>query len=111
MEKLWKKRVRVYNRTTNEIITFEGVSDSFKTGNGVRQGCPLSGTLFNIALNDVDDAWERKKEGGTVIGGTKFYVLKYADDIAIMAEDAGELGLMLKSLEKYVKRAKMEVNV
>ena len=120
MKKLWKKGVRgkmfkmiqgIYNRTTNEIIMCEGISDSFETGNGVRQGCPLSGTLVNIALDDVDDAWERKKEGGTVMGGAKFYALKYADDIAIIAEDAGELGLMLKSLEKYVKRSKMEVNV
>ena len=89
MEKLWKKGVRgkvfkmidkIYNRTTNEIITGEGISDSFETGNGVRQGCPLSGTLFNTALDDVDVAWERKNEGGTVMGGTELYALKYAED-------------------------------
>ena len=120
MKKLWKKGVRgkmfkmiegIYNRTTNEIITGEGISDSFGTRNGVRQGSPLRGALFNKALDDLDDAWERKKEGGTVTGGTKFYALKYADDIAIIAEDAGELGIMLKSLEKYVIRAEMVINV
>ena len=52
-----------------------------------------------------------EKGGWNGNGGTKFYALMYADDMAIMAEYAGELRLILKSLEKYVKRAKMEVNV
>ena len=69
----------IYCITTNDVITGDGISESFETGNGVRQGCPLSPTLFNIALDDVDDEWERKKIGGTVIGRTKIYALKYAD--------------------------------
>ena len=45
------------------------------------------------------------------MGGTKFFVLKYADDIAILAETAGESQKMLRSLEKYVKTVRMEVNI
>ena len=45
----------IYSITTNDVITGDGISESFETGIGVRQGCPLSPTLFNIALDDVDD--------------------------------------------------------
>lgn len=67
-EKLSKKGVRgkmlklikgFYRRTTNEVIAVEGITDSLETGKWVRQGCPFSVTLFNIALDDVDDVWER----------------------------------------------------
>ena len=45
------------------------------------------------------------------MGKTKFYALKYADDIATVAKIGQELGEMLKSLERYVERAISEVNV
>lgn len=120
LKKLWEKGLRgrmhrmvrgIYGKTTNEIIASEGTTESFETEKGVRQGCPLSPTLFGIALDDVDEEWERKGIGGTVMGKGKFYAMKYADDIAILAEEADELKKMLKILEKYVEKTKMEVNV
>ena len=45
------------------------------------------------------------------MGKLKFYTLKYADDIAIMAEDGGDLKRMLKIMEKFVREIKMEINV
>ena len=44
----------------------------------------------------------------SVMGKLKFYTLKYADDIAIIAED---LKRMLKIMEKFVRKVKMEINV
>ena len=55
----------------------------------MRQGCPISPTLFNIFLDDIDKEWEKRDAGGTVMGRLKFYTLKYADDIPIMAEVGG----------------------
>ena len=45
------------------------------------------------------------------MGGTKFFVLTYADDIAILAATAAELQQMFRSLEKYIKTVRMEVNI
>lgn len=61
-------------------------------------------------MNDTDDKWKRKVEGGSVIGAVK-KVIKYAKDIVILANDAEELQNMLKSLEKSVDKNVLEVNI
>ena len=37
--------------------------------------------------------------------------MKFADDVAVVAEDAARLNGMLRSLAKYVERNRMQVNV
>lgn len=100
----------IYKNTENEIITEEGISEKFKTKRGVRQGCPLSPTLFNIYIEDLEDQWAKNKTGGTVIGKTKIYCLKFADDVAIIADTKEGLQEMLNGLEKFSDRNGMEVN-
>ena len=56
LNKLWEKGIRgkmhkmlkgIYSRTMNEVITEDGITKSFETGNEVRQGCSISPILFN----------------------------------------------------------------
>ncbi|KAK0169538.1 hypothetical protein PV327_011506, partial [Microctonus hyperodae] len=63
--------------------------------------------LFDIFIDDIDKEWEDKGIGGTNIGKTKIKVLKYADDVAIIAEDPDSLKKMLGTLEKYVEEKKL----
>ncbi|XP_034935878.1 uncharacterized protein [Chelonus insularis] len=106
------KLIREIYRTTKAEVKVNGVvSAEFLCRVGVRQGCALSSALFDIFIDDIDEIWERNKEGGTVMGKAKVRALKYADDIAIVAESGEELTKMLKSLEKYVDKNRLEVNV
>lgn len=100
----------IYEKTENEVITEEGISYRFATEKGVGQGCPLSPTLFNLFIEDIDNAIARKNEGGTVIGRTKIFLLKFADDIALVSDDEEGLQSMLGSLEKYVNKNRLIVN-
>lgn len=77
----------------------------------MRQGCAISSTLFDIFIDDLDEAWERKNEGGTVVGKEKVFAVKYADNVGMMAESAEGLRNMLKSLESWVKKKDMEINI
>ncbi|XP_043475764.1 uncharacterized protein LOC122507221 [Leptopilina heterotoma] len=109
--KMLKMIMEIYRVTSNEVVTEEGLTDSFETNRGVRQGCPLSPTLFNIFIEDMDEIWEIKKEGGTVIGKVKIYSLKFADDLVLLADFPEGLRQMLKSLEGYVTKNGLEVNI
>ena len=41
----------------------EGENKLFWTGKGVKQGCPLSPTLFSIYIHDMEREWKRKNIG------------------------------------------------
>lgn len=109
--RMYKMIRAIYENTTNTVKTNNGNTECFRTFKGVRQGCPLSPTLFNIYINDMEEEWEANKIGGAVIGNLKVYCLKFADDVAILAEDLTEFQQMIKALEKYNRRNKLELNV
>ena len=68
--------------------------------NGVRQGCVMSPTLFNLYTEELATRI-RRSEMGVNIGNEKLGLLMYADDLVIMAETPGELQCMLKLVEDF----------
>lgn len=60
-------------------------SDWVKNNVGVRQGCVMSPTLFNIYLEELF-VRIRKADIGVKIGQKKLGCLAYADDVVLMAE-------------------------
>ena len=78
----------LYDKASNAVLFNISIGDWFRTTVGVRQGCLLSPTLFNILLERIiTDALENHK--GTVsIGGRTITILRFADDIDGLA---GEL--------------------
>ena len=71
----------LYNKATSAVLFNGRIGDWFRTTIGVRQGCLLSPTLFNIFLERImTDALE--DHGGTVsIGGRTITKPRFADDI------------------------------
>ena len=71
----------LYNKGTNAVYLNNNIGDWFRTTVGVRQGCLLSPTLFNIFLERImEDALE-DCEGTVSIGGRTVINLQFADDI------------------------------
>ena len=59
----------LYDKTTSAVLFNNSIGDWFRTTVGVRQGCLLSPTLFNIFLERImTDALE-DHEGTVSIGG------------------------------------------
>ncbi|WP_419619845.1 reverse transcriptase domain-containing protein [Thiolapillus sp.] len=71
----------LYNKATSAVLFNSSIGDWFRTTVGVRQGCLLSPTLFNIFLERImTDALE-DHEGAVSIGGRTVTNIRFADDI------------------------------
>ena len=79
-----------------------------RTTVGVRQGCLLSPTLFNIFLERImSDALE-EHDGKVSIGGRNITNLRFADDIDALAEEEQELEALVESHDKTCTRYNRE---
>ena len=86
------------------------IGEWFRTTVGVRQGCLLSPTLFNIFLERImSDALE-EHDGKVSIGGRNITNLRFADDIDALAGEEQELEALVESLDKTCTRYKMEIS-
>ena len=101
----------IYKETVNVVKTNEGATEKFWTKKGVRQGCPMSPTLFSLYVADVEKFMSMGQTGGVVIGKEKIWSMAYADDMVLLAKSEWEMKEMIKRFEKYIKKKKMILNV
>ena len=105
-------------------LTAEAESDSFPCNIGGRQGENLSPLLFSIYLQDLKSFISRKCDGLKDIGNMqkehldeeivtyfKLYILLYADDTVILAENPNDLQASLNEMEKYCDTFDLHINV
>lgn len=100
----------IYNNRVNEVIVRKGVTDRLKIYLGVRQGCSLSSLLFLIFLKDLKGKCKWTSEGRLVIGRSKIFKLKFADDVIVTADIAEGLRGILNDIERYCKKSGLKVN-
>ena len=78
------------------VKTGYGTTDWFKIGKGVRQGCILSPSLFNLYAEYImQKAGLEESQSGNKIAGRNVNNLIYADDTILMAESEEELKNLL----------------
>ena len=99
----------LYNKTTSAVLFNSSIGDWLRTTVGVRQGCLLSPTLFNIFLERImTDALE-DNEGTVSIGGRTIINLRFADDIDGLAGEEEELANLIERLDKASTAYGMEI--
>ncbi|WP_419585599.1 RNA-directed DNA polymerase, partial [Thiolapillus sp.] len=90
----------LYNKATSAVLFNGSIGHWFRTTTGVRQGCILSPTLFNIFLERImTDALE-DHEGTVSIEGRTITNLCFADDIDGLAGEEEELANLVERLDK-----------
>ncbi len=88
------------------------VGQPFASTRGVKQGDPLSPLLFGIFFDRIEKWFEQHARScGVELAGQLVRMLLYADDLALVAQSAAHLQLMLKALQSFCAEYDMEVNV
>ncbi|GFU42034.1 retrovirus-related Pol polyprotein from type-2 retrotransposable element R2DM [Nephila pilipes] len=92
----------IYSNSSSTILTNDGKTDEIPILKGIKQGCPLSGILFDIAIDHIiriiqGDA-ERKK------------ILAFADDLDLLATSHNELQDQIDSLALLLNNIHLRAN-
>ena len=91
------------------VLFNSSIGDWFRTTVGVRQGCLLSPTIFNIFLERITADALEDHEGTVSIGGRAIANLCFADDISGLAGEEEELAKLVERLDKASTAYGMEI--
>ena len=96
----------LYDKAQSAVLFNGSTGEWFRTTVGVRQGCLLSPTLFNIFLKRIMCEALDDHEGSVSITITNF---RFADDTVVNAEEEEEAGVLIDRLDRTTTRYKMEI--
>ncbi len=82
----------------------------FETNIGVKQGCVISPTLFNLFLNDMPQIFDEELSDPVRLHEKVLNCLMYADDIALISTSAQCLQHSLDKLNCYCKKWGLQIN-
>lgn len=93
---------KLYQKET-AVIRFGETEEEARIRKGVRQVCNLSLSIFNAYIQKAIDIIREKIRLDIKINGKKSDMLRFADDIAVIAENEEELQRMLRCMEEQTE--------
>ncbi|KAH9293842.1 hypothetical protein KI387_040956, partial [Taxus chinensis] len=105
--------MRLYEEVLGRLRTSVGLSDFIRSTIGVKQGCPLSPTLFGIYIDELEDFLrDHIQEGdGCLLHHVLIYILLFADDVVLLASSAEGLQRQLDALALFCDHRQLTVNL
>jgi hypothetical protein len=101
---------RLYEEVKVKIRTLAGIFESFRSDIEVKQGCPLSPTLFGLYTIKLEE-WLNLQDGdGALLGELVIRVLLYANDLILIAKSTPRLQEHLISLDHFCRTMEMQIN-
>ena len=100
----------LYDKAQSAVLFNGSTGEWFRTTVGVRQGCLLSPTIFNIFLERIMCEALDDHEGSVSIGGRLITNFRFADDIVVHAEKEEEAGVQIDRLDRTTRSYKMEIS-
>ena len=102
--------ISMYSNNIAHLKMNNKISDRFITNIGVRQGCVLSPTLFNIFMADFSRSLS-SDHSLFLDDKVKIACVLWADDIVLLSETKIGLQSHLDVLYKYASNNKLQVNI
>jgi exonuclease III len=100
----------MYADTHSCVKLPNGITSSFSTKTGIKQGDNLSPVLFNIFIDDIVKLFDSTMCGDVSLCGTPVNSLLYADDLLIITTSPHDLQQSLDKLAEYCNTWKLEIN-
>ena len=100
---------KMYWEQTAVVRTEHGITEEFQVKRGVRQGCVLSPSLFNLYTEKIFREIEDMESVN--VGGHNINNLRYADDTSLLALEEQKLQNLLTTVNDKGKLNGMEINV
>ena len=102
-----------YDDVRECVKSGDGLTDYFKSSMGVKQGCPLSPTLFGLYIDAAEDFICSNLDGGgsVQIFSNKVPLLLYADDIVFLASSEQELQKIMDIFSDFCYKYYLTVNL
>ena len=100
---------KLFWEQTAVVRTDNGISKECKIKKGVRQGCVLSPSLFNLYTEKIFREVGDMK--GVIIGGLNINKSRYADDTSLITSETADLQDLLTAVNNSGKPYGMEINV
>ena len=102
----------IYEGFSFQVQTAGGLTGEIPQDRGVKQGCPLSPLLFNLAVEGLLRGIQvSSSRGYSLSEELEVKALAYADDLAIAASSEEDIATMLVRLEEFSSWAKLRFNV
>ena len=101
----------MYNNDSIKIKIGERLSENIYPNQGVRQGCILSPTLFNIFLADLPGTINKTENHPVKIGDKRnLSCIIWADDVIMFSQSEKGLQNMILKLASYTEDNSIEIN-
>lgn len=95
-----------------KVIKIQDNVEEAKINKGVRQGCTPSPIIFNAYIQEAIEKIKEDTNLGIIVNGHKISMLRFADDIALIAETEEDLQQLIKTMDEiFIKDLRMKINV
>ncbi|MCO5549866.1 hypothetical protein L7F22_003340 [Adiantum nelumboides] len=101
----------LYTRVSGRVHSPGGLSDPIASTIGVKQGCPLSLTLFGLYIDEISDYILLAGGARPDLAGTPVHIMLYADDIILLSETQEGLECHLRTLDDFCIHRGLTVNL
>jgi hypothetical protein len=102
--------IRMYENVIAKFKKIEGWSKEINCNIGVKQGCPLSPTLFGIYIDKLEYCLEKVGCVGPTLTGIIINILLYVVDIILMERSPRDIENQLRTLKDFCPNMDMIVN-